>query len=1116
MSDTADPEIVQDAKKKFKGQQGDRRPPGQQGDRRPPGQQGDRRQSGQQGDRRPPGQQGDRRPPGQQGPQRQGQERNGLRRGAQLATQAGEPTGTSEVIPAAAEEAPTNTPTPTPTPTTTTETAVATTAPEEEVTTEPLGLRLRRNYNQELRQKIDESTAVPKPNITQMLNILGDTYNLTPTEDGINIKGGPKSLVTFVTNYGINPDYKIDVPMTIKAFYNVFDTDGKPKESFDALMRKPAYHFICNHMLYRMVTLKMEIQLQNRSSLRRGELEAMYDKFDEFLKNGKCGFISKAAAQEAFEREEHNLLVPTGGGGAMVTKGLEDKLNYIIAILNKFIEDGMRERLKQLQANGFDCGIMEDTLKTFMDTTDMDMDTMIQKYLDVGVPSGGLKVCLGQMKMQAQETGDIGILIELFRGMKSGTELTPEQLNKLVIILKRAGLEVSKKGEYESLNEQLRALLELVQKGQTCTSCASDVSEKEVPSQAAIAEAAAAAAPAVPEPSPSTSTSTSPRYSVPVTDPSIIGTKSISPQSEESAADNPTVIPMPLINSYVSSLWIEGEKKLTMNQDIFRRMKQIDLNNTDIFFLKEGLGFKLLAPAKNFNYPKGASIVELDPVEIQINTRDQIRLSIVPQLFDGKVYRFTIKPKGVDASSVTQTAIEGEKSPEVDSGQTSLPKIQITSDSVKDKEASPAGKGSPAPQPQEVQEDDYKVYGRDGNIITVKNKKNEDVSLLVRPEFVKEELEVKKDITGLDDPVLIHKKTGLPFLVKISEREGFITKNGEGRYTWIAKASTTSSPETSPYKDFSPKPSPPVTPSSGSTNPSVAPSSGSTNPSATPAEPIVAAVQPPVTGNEGILLSEKTITPETEASPPSEQKFKQEFNTRILDFIRAEAKKETAASNEQKPFTIMKEYFDIDPKTSEKTIINDKDRVKLYNILQNRFKITPKVLEMMPTDTFKYHDHIQNIQNIFKTTLGNRIGEAKNFGQILDELVDSVDPTKKSVIQETVTAIKGKPDLENALLTEGIVDDFDIKGDKEDEIREVLRQNYAYLAGYLQTGWFVPTSIWEKIKNPKTLLYAGFAALGSISYIWSKKQGGGSANRIRYTRKRRSAPINTPTRTRRN
>ncbi len=292
--------------------------------------------------------------------------------------------------------------------------------------------------NERLRKTIDASAA-PKPEIDQMLNILGDKYNLNQKS---NIKGTAYNLVTFVTNYGINPDYKLDVPLTIKAFYSVFTNpqSGRPAEKYEDLAKKPAYHLICSHMMYRMVTLKMEMQLQNRSSMRYGELEEIYKRFDEFLKEGQCGKISKAAAQEAFEKEQANLLVKPGpSGDFVVTPLLENKLNYIIAILNKFVEDGMKERLQQLQVEGFDCDQMKGLLEELRSGEDsMDINVMVEKYMQLGLTPGGIKICLNKLQNQMGSHDSVAKLILMFNELKAGVTLSGKTIEDLSRILKEA------------------------------------------------------------------------------------------------------------------------------------------------------------------------------------------------------------------------------------------------------------------------------------------------------------------------------------------------------------------------------------------------------------------------------------------------------------------------------------------------------------------------------------------------------------------------------------------------------------------------------------------------------------------------------------------------------
>ena len=405
---------------------------------------------------------------------------------------------------------------------------------------------------------------------------------------------------------------------------------------------------------------------------------------------------------------------------------------------------------------------------------------------------------------------------------------------------------------------------------------------------------------------------------------------------------------------------------------------------------------------------------------------------------------------------------------------------------------------------------------------------------MVRPEFVNETLESKKDITGIDDPVLIHKKTGLPFLIKIESGEGFITKNEQGKYIWKGKGrirspsptSTTSPTSTdpeaaikspkSPYEQFSVKP----------TSAAAAPKNTTT--------PKVANVQEPVRSSAGALSFEKP------------------FTERILAFIRTKADEEGQKtgqiSNMQKPFTIMKEYFDIKDKIEDPVIIKDPIRVQLYNIVENRFKITKKIVQMMP-ENFIYNGDPIDIERIFTTNLSDRIvDKTKKFSDLLDDLAASVEGEEaKKEVQQTVDKIKTagqtNPDIENALSSEGVVNKLDIDTDSQN----ILRKYYPYLVGYLHTGWFMTTETWATI--PAEYVSKAAKATGdALSDVWEllaktpgwlksfftksesttsgtetppsgteippspKQGGGGSANRIRYTRRRRSIPLSGRTR----
>ncbi len=308
--------------------------------------------------------------------------------------------------------------------------------PKEETAASKNGLR--RNINANIREKIKEADPVSETSIKRMLNIFGDLYDLNKTTD---LKGTAQGLVSFVTNYGINPNYKMDIPLIIKAFYTVFpDGSDEPAKGFDEISKKPAYHLICNHIMYRMVTLKTEIQLQNRSSLRRGRLQDIYNKLDEFLEKGQCGRFSKAAAEDAFRREQANKLLKRdeATGGLVATAALEKKLQYIISILNQMIEDGMKNRLKQLQAQGFDCGPMESLLEQLeSDKGTMPVGDMIKAYTDLKVSPGGLKICISRLRQQMAETNDLSKLILVLQSVKPGSTLTIELLMELIARLNK-------------------------------------------------------------------------------------------------------------------------------------------------------------------------------------------------------------------------------------------------------------------------------------------------------------------------------------------------------------------------------------------------------------------------------------------------------------------------------------------------------------------------------------------------------------------------------------------------------------------------------------------------------------------------------------------------------
>ncbi len=300
---------------------------------------------------------------------------------------------------------------------------------------------LRRNLNTNIRDKIKEADPISETAINQTLNIFGDRYDLNKATD---LKGTAPGLVSFVTNYGINPNYKVDIPLIIKAFYSVFpdSSGGNPVAGYDKISNMPAYHLICNHIMYRMVTLKTEIQLQNRSSLRRGQLQDIYNKLDEFLQEGQCGRFSRPASEEAFRREQANKLLKRdeATGGLMVTAHLEQKLQYIITILNKMIEDGMRNRLTQLQAQGFDCGPMENLLVQLeKDDSKMSVSDMIKAYTDLKISPGGLKICISKLRQQMDETNDLSKLAMALGSVKTGKTLTIGEATNLISSLPRTG-----------------------------------------------------------------------------------------------------------------------------------------------------------------------------------------------------------------------------------------------------------------------------------------------------------------------------------------------------------------------------------------------------------------------------------------------------------------------------------------------------------------------------------------------------------------------------------------------------------------------------------------------------------------------------------------------------
>lgn len=1013
----------------------------------------------------------------------------------------------------------------------------------------PLGLRLRRNFNNELRQKIDESAAVPRPNITQMLNILGDTYNLTPTEGGINIKGGPKSLVTFVTNYGVNPDYKIDVPMTIKAFYNVFDSDGSPKESFDVLMRKPAYHFICNHMLYRMVTLKMEIQLQNRSSLRRGELEAMYDRFDEFMKEGKCGFVSKAAAQEAFEREEHNLLLrKSDGTGAIATKGFENKLNYIIAILNKFIEDGMRDRLKQLQANGFDCGMMADALKEFEGTEGMDIDTMIQKYLNLGVSSGGLKVCLGQMKMQAQQTGNIGILIELLGGIKQGKELSDKELDELAKALEGADLEVGRKTEFESLRQQLLRLKTVVEKGK-CTSCAEEVPEDALP---AVVEKQVAETPQPAKRSPSPVAS-----KLPLGSPQSlkeehkpgsvgIGSTDISSDADKNPEDFPSAIPVPLFNAFISSMQVEGkgEKPLIAFQrfeDLKKKITELQLENTDIFFIDKAVGFKLLGPPnKDFFKTKfnPKDVTDLGPMPIEGLTQ-QVKVNVFPIKYNGKYHTFLLVPKTsvkkvaspTEATAVTVTAVatpvpEEKTAAEVEKVE-DLKLATVFEDQVLEREATIPSGGSPkspeiekiikSPTPtissESVEKEivDYGVYDKDGNAIMITPKSDpmqrgprqvrEPFQLTIRPEFVKPDLEVVEGI-GITEPVLIHAKSGKPFMPKILTINGYVIKKGD-KFTWISEKDSqygTKKNPTPTAEQEGPVGSPVSTSVTGDTGGSPVSTGGTGGTGGSPVSTsgtggTGGTSSTPATSSTPTATSSAATDPGPEIQPESgkgileiEKDKKYVFDViieRFKDIVTSDKKESTNQSKKDIEDLIkLLQYFRIEDNDLPKIRKEDPIRIGMFNVVRRKRVLTDNQVKALPAD----------LQPIFRAKFTDLIVSNDKFIESIQKVpMNEADKT-------TLTPVINK--ITEQLTTKPFV--TEIKGITDNE-KGLMSKYYDQLSGVVQIPGFKPSGLSPVTKSALTAA-AATAAIGAVFALASKMHKGGTrrrdSNRIRYTRKR--------------
>ena len=998
---------------------------------------------------------------------------------------------------------------------------------EEEEEPEVQGLRLRRNYNSELRQKIEGSSSVPKPNITQMLNILGDTYNLTPTEGGVNIKGGPKSLVTFVTNYGINPDYNVDVPMTIKAFYNVFDEKGNPKDSFDSLLRKPAYHFICNHMMYRMVTLKMEIQLQNRSSLRRGELESMYDRFDEFMKVGKCGLISKAAAQEAFEREEKNLLIPTGSG-AIVTAGLENKLNYIIAILNKFIEDGMRTRLKQLQENGFDCGIMADAIKEFENPDGMDMDTMVQKYLDLGVSSGGLKVCLGQMKMQTQDTGTIKSLIDQLGSLKEGSSLSNDDLKKLGEILGKADVEVGRKSEFKSLREDLKHLKAVVEKGE-CTSCAEGVLEASLPT----VEEKPADLPSPQPPVRSTSPIAdkfpigSPKSLKKVHAPGSVGigntNDNYNPDADENPEDFPSAIPVPLYNAFISSIQVEDEKPLIAFQKLEAlkdKVSGLKLENTDIFFIDKAVGFKLLLPPnKDFFKTKfnPKEVTDLGPMPIE-GLEKQVKVNVFPIKYKEKQYHtFLLVPKAnlkkeasppVATVTAASAPVPEDKTAEEVEAVEDLKPVTVFEAQTLEREATPLSRGSPkSPEIEEaitptatsdtVEKEiiDYKVYYNDGQPFMLQpksNNKRDVFQLTINPKFVKPKLEVRND-TGITEPILIHMSNN-PFMpVNINLIKGYVViRNsstipnfnialyGSGdKYIWIGinNIETSKPVQEGPVGTSSTGASAASTSSTGATAAGI----GGTGSTSSTSSSATATASPATTG------------PELEIQVPGGsnkldiESDKQYIFDVIIKKIKDNVSQAESTDQSQKDLQDLNkllQYFKIEDNDLPEIRKTNPTRIGMFNIVKRRRVLSENQVNSLPDE----------LQQIFRDKFKDLIVPNNNFITSIKQVPTNDDKNKLTpVIEKITTQLQTKPFVTEI---EGITD----------EQKGLMKKYYDQLSGIVQIPDFKPSgmSLGMSLASKRGLIAATTAAIAGAALLAAKKGGTRrrDSNRIRYTRKR--------------
>jgi hypothetical protein len=566
----------------------------------------------------------------------------------------------------------------------------------------------RRQVNEMARANIESTKESLQPEMSQMVNIFGDTYNLTqksidaPNAVGPNIKGAPKSLATFMINYGLNPHFNDNIAAVLKAFQLIFPAikgGGNPQSVVD-LERKPAFHLICNYMMYRMVTIKMEMQLQNRSSLRRNELETMYEKFDEFLKLGKCGKISKAASQEAFEREQDKLFIASGSG-FIATAHLETKLNYIINILNKFIDDGMMRRMEQLQTEGCDVDEMMAVIKQLEGAADVGQ--MMSIYQRISLKPGGLKVCINKLRGQTSSTINIAALIELLNDMK-GKELTKEDIAKVLGAIGPASGELKTgQGLTEVELAKVLAALKDIASAKPCAGCAEgthalsslqnaikvlegkagvDVKDETLSlasgTTSSLAPSGASPGPtsSAPVVAPGATSGATSGTTPSVSTDSATGTTSsaassappppTSPVPEIKEEDLPVI---PLLLTLIYSVQKGKERKNVSAGEDFKTYAE-PIRGLELFFPEKGFAFNLQLPNQTFFskrkplFPKKdakerekreGNVIHLGNIEVP-SIKEQYTIIVFPFKFKDKFYELTLVPAAAPIAFSTPVA----------------------------------------------------------------------------------------------------------------------------------------------------------------------------------------------------------------------------------------------------------------------------------------------------------------------------------------------------------------------------------------------------------------------------------------------------------------------------